>query len=332
VSALTSPIGTAHKTARCCWCEGALVVGQVLELRCWLCPQCYRRQVGYALSVKAKAGKETCYHVPLPSQVPLYEAAAAGGYLLWGGRAGPGKSTGLRWLLYHRSLSVPGHEALLLRENWDQLQANHTIKMAYEVPQLGGRWLEGDKRAVFGKGSDQSIIYCGHMSEPEAVQRYLGIEYGLIGPDEASIYPVDHEGTTVLAELSTRARRDYVDRLGRLVKGVFLPTTNPGGPSAQWLKDQFIDHTPDFEKFPALRPVYEDGTQVSGYRAEQWRYVAASLRDNPYMRADYKETNLAVLSGTRYKQLAEGDWNASASQFFREWDERLHIRRAVIAA
>jgi hypothetical protein len=50
------------------------------------------------------------------------------------------------------------------------------------------------------------------------------------------------------------------------------------------------------------------------------------------MRADYKQTQLAVLSATRYKQLAEGDWNAFAGQFFREWHEQFHVRRAVIAA
>ena len=273
------------------------------------------------------------WHVPLPSQVPLYEAAREGGYVLWGGRAGPGKSTGLRWLAYYRSLTVPGHIGLLLRENYDQLKANHTVKMAVEVPLLGGRWLEGDRMAVFGRGSEQSLIYCGHMADMEAVTRYLGIEYGLIGPDEASLYPVNSEGVTVLAELSTRARLDFVDVRGEAVKGVFLPTTNPGGPSAQWLRDMFIDHTPDFETYPALRPEYdESGEQVSGYRAGQWRYVAASLRDNPYMRTDYAQTNLAVLSGTRYKQLAEGDWNAFAGQFFGQWADSSHVWTATIAA
>jgi hypothetical protein len=204
--------------------------------------------------------------------------------------------------------------------------------MAVEVPQLGGRWLEGDRLAIFGKGSEQSLIYCGHMAETDAVTRYVGIEYGLIGPDEASLYPVDSEGVTVLAELSTRARKDYTDRAGKPVKGVFLPTTNPGGPSAMWLKDNFIDHTPDFDAFPALRPVYENGVQVSGYRAEQWRYIAASLKDNPYMREDYAQTNLAVLSATRYKQLAEGDWYCFGGQFFKGWAEQYHVRRAVIAA
>lgn len=328
----TDPLGTCHTSATCCWCGGPLTIQSAQGMRCWLCPKDYLRQLAVSLVVVQK-GKRSYLHIPLPSQVPLYDAAAQGGYLLWGGRAGPGKSTGLRWLAYWRSLAVPGHESLLLRENWDQLQANHTIKMAHEVPRLGGRWLEGDRRAVFGKGSDQSLIYCGHMAEADAVQRYLGIEYGLIGPDEASLYPVDSQGNTVLAELSTRARRDYVDRNGKDVKGVFLPTTNPGGPSAAWLKDMFIDHVPDFDRYPALKPTYDAaGEQVSGYRPEQWRYIAATLKDNPYMRPDYKETNLAVLNGTRYRQLAEGDWSVFAGQFFSEWHAALHTAEAALVS
>lgn len=340
------PLGTPHTAARCCWCGGPLITNQVQQLRCWTCVSvpCIERQIRYGLYVTYSAAQarelgipggagKRCWHVPLPSQVAPYEwREPYPGYLLWGGRAGPGKSTGARWWLYHRSLNVPGHEALLLRENWDQLQANHTIKMAVEVPKLGGRWMETDRLAVFGKGSDQSLIYCGHMAEADAIERYLGIEYGAIAADEASRYPVDHEGTPVLAELSTRARKEYVDREGRVVSGVFLPVTNPGGPSAAWLQDMCILKTPDVEKFPALRPEYVDGEQVSGYRPEQWHYLAASLKDNPYMRPDYAQTQLAVLSATRYAQLAEGDWNASAAQFFREWSERYHVRRAVLAA
>lgn len=324
------PIGTAHRSATCCWCQSPLVIADVLGLRCWVCPRDWRRQLAYALLVTHGKSKK-CYHVPLPSQVLLYEAGARN--RLWGGRAGPGKSTGGRNWLYHRSLQVPGHEALLLRENWDQLKANHTIKMAVEVPLLGGRWLETDRMAVFGKGSDQSLIYCGHMAETDALTRYLGIEYGAILPDEASRYPLDTDGATVLAELSTRARKEYVDREGRLVDPVFVPVTNPGGPSARWLKDMFIDHTPDFDKYPALRPEFdEDGAQSGGYRADQWVYLSASLRDNPYMREDYATTDLAVLTGVRYRQLAEGDWDAFEGQFFDMWDERVHVQRSAWVA
>lgn len=335
VSLQDDPLGTPHASACCCWCGSPLCTAEVETLRCWLCPQCWARQTQFRLSVGPK-GKVVCTHVPLPSQVPIYEARV--GYFLWGGRAGPGKSTGGRRWLYWRSVLIPGHEALLLRENWDQLQANHTIKMAQEVPALGGRWYEGNRLAVFGKGSDQSLIWCGHMADMEALGRYVGIEYDAILADEASLYPLNGEGAPVLAELSTRARKVGRSRpseahpTGEVMPGIFVPVTNPGGPSAPWLRDMFIEHTPDYDMFPNLRPgakVVNGVVVPTGYQAEQWVYQSASLKDNPYMREDYASTVLAVLTGTRYKQLADGDWNAFAGAFFPMWDPAFHVRRTV---
>ena len=337
------PLGTPHPIAQCCWCQGPLIINQVEQLRCWTCLQqaCVLRQIacavfsiigkGSAIALGLKPGKY-CWHVPLPTQCEIYEYGRHGGNLLWGGRAGAAKSVGVRWWLYHRSLSVPGHESLLLRENWDQLQDNHTSKMAYEVPQLGGRWLEGDSRAVFGKGSDESVITCGHMAEASAVLRYRGGNKGAIAADEASLYPVDHEGISVLAELRTMARTTHTDRSGHTVHPVFACSTNPGGPSAPYLKDMFIDKAPDLETFPRLRPVYDEATgeQIEGYRPEQWHYIPATLDSNPYIAPTYRQDNLSGLSETRYRQLAEGDWTAFAGMFFPEWDERVHVQIAVM--
>jgi len=234
--------------------------------------------------------------------------------------AGPGKSHGIRWWLYKRSLAIPGHEALLLRENWDQLDKNHLRPMEREVPALGGKFYKSDRKAEFSVGGHTSIIDCGHMADTDAIGRYIGTEYGAIVPDEASLYPVDQDGVPILAELSTRARKLYKDTNGVPVIPRFVPVTNPGGPSAFWLRDMFIDHTPDLEKFPALRPVFDaTGTQTKGYQAKDWAFIPARLQDNPYMRDDYADTDLAVLSGTRYRQLADGDWNVFAGAFFREW-------------
>jgi hypothetical protein len=309
----------------CQWCQQHLVVGEYEGLRCWVCPKDWNRQIAHALVVKQGKVKEAV-HVPLPCQVPFYEAPQK--YLLWGGQAGPGKSTGARWYLYSRSLTVPGHEALLLRENWDQLKANHTIKMAHEVPALGGRWYETDRLAVFGKGSDQSLIYCGHMAEVDALQRYIGIEYGAIVCDEASLYPVTIDGTTPLAELSTRARKVYDEVWGPAGKKVsanvmprFLPVTNPGGPSAGFLLDFFIERAPDLERYPALKDDYDP---------EEWGYLPASLDDNPYLPPAY-ERSLAVLNKTRYEQLRHGDWHVFSGQFFSEWTPSQHVAEGMIA-
>lgn len=310
-----APVDTPHPKAICCWCASPLVVGSVLGLKCWLCPRDWRRQVDRALIVSAKKGEPRCLNVPLPSQVLFEECPAKN--VLWGGQAGPGKSHGVRWWLYKRSLTVPGHEALLLRENWDQLEKHHVRAMKKEVPLLGG--VVVDNTARFPNGS---YIDCGHMADDAAVSRYLGLEYNAIVPDEASRTPVDTHGVTALGELSTRARKVSVDVNGQMIRPRFMPVSNPGGPSAGWLRDMFIDHQPDFETYPALRAKYDP---------TQWQYIPAKLRDNPYQDPEYEET-LAVLSQVRYQQLAEGDWRVFAGQFFSEWqetkaDQPWHVRR-----
>lgn len=320
-------IGTPHLAATCCWCRSPLVVGQVEQLRCWLCPNCYARQTAYALLADykradalrlglPKAGRY-CWHVPLPSQVVPYEVREDYPvYLLWGGQAGPGKSTGSRWWMYWRALRIPGYEGLLLRENWDMLRDNHTTKMAHEVPRLGGVWREGDRMAVFGTGSDQAVIRCGHMAEADAVTRYLGIEYDDIVGDEGTLYPVGSDGVSVFSQLLPRARKTHRTRDGQTGASIGLIPTNPGGPSAPWLKDMCIDHEPDVVKSPQL---------LAGYKPERWRYLPATLKDNPYMREDYAQTDLAMQSEVRYKQLAEGDWSVFSGQFFPEWQSSVHI-------
>lgn len=332
VSLSDDPIATPHRFATCCWCQSPLVIGEVLNLRCWLCPQDWRRQVAQALIVTAgsakhaqllgvKKGERVCLNVPLPSQVLFEECASKN--VLWGGQAGPGKSHGVRWWLYKRSLAVPQHESLLLRENWDQLEKTHIRRMMLEVPLLGGEFT--NRTARFDNGS---VIDCGHMADGDSVTRYLSTEYGAIVPEEASLYPTDTEGTSPLAELSTRARKDYKDINGAVVTPRFMPVTNPGGPSADWLRQMFVDHDPDLEKFPALRAVYDDetGEQVKGYRKEQWTYIPAKLSDNPYMREDYADTDLGVLTGVRHRQLAQGDWHVFSGQFFRQWHDADHIK------
>ena len=321
---LEAPIGTPHRTAVCCWCARSLVVAEVLRKRCWLCPVDWKRQAVLALTVTpmdkehakilgVPTGERVCLNVPLPSQAVFEECQAKN--ILWGGQAGPGKSHGVRWWLYKRSLTAPKHEALLTRENWEQLEKTHMRRMQEELPMLGAEMVGTEARF-----SNRSFIDCGHMADAKAVNRYLSTEYGAIVPDEASQYPVTPEGVTPLAELSTRARKVYVDRDGATVGPKFVPVTNPGGPSAAWLRDFFIDHTPDFEAFPQLRSKYDPA---------QWVYIPARLDDNPYLDQDY-ETSLAVLSKWRYEQLRHGDWDVFSGQFFSEWTPHKHVQTLAI--
>ena len=320
ISLEESPVGTAHPKATCCWCGAHLVVAEVLQKRAWLCPVDWPRQTALALTVKAThrdhakllgvpTGTTVCLNVPLPSQALFEECQAKN--ILWGGQAGPGKSHGVRWWLYKRCLTSPKHEALLTRENWEQLEKTHIRKMKQELPLIGAEMVGTEARFPF-----DAFIDCGHMADAAAVGRYLSTEYGTVVCDEASQTPVDTEGVTPLAELSTRARKVFKTHAGLDVRPRFLPVSNPGGPSAPWLSDMFVDHTPDYEMYPALRGRYDPA---------QWAYIPARLDDNPYQDPEYEDT-LAVLSAVRFEQLRHGDWHVFSGQFFREWSEHRHVR------
>lgn len=334
---LAQPIGTPHPTAVCLWCRAKLVVGEVCARRAWLCPFDWPRQVKHAIFVTPQdkkhaqlcgvpIGTKVCIDVPLPSQAEIEEridrfAIEYPGKrlnLLWGGMAGPGKSHGIRFFLYRRSMKTPKHEALLLRENWEQLEKTHIRKMKEELPLLGARLV--DRTAIFSNGS---YIDCGHMADEEAIGRYLSTGYGVIAPDEASLYPSGTDGVPVIAELSTRARESWPTLTGQPSVPLFIPVTNPGGPSAHWLLDMFIDQEPDTDLFPALAGTHPDGSPV--YNTAHWQYQAARLDDNPYMREDYATTDLAVLSKWRYDQLRHGNWHVFQGQFFGQWREAIHV-------
>jgi hypothetical protein len=302
-----------------------MVVGEFLGRRCWFCanPPCTQKQVDGAIivEVSAKAAKELggeagkrCLNLPLPSQCAFEETDAP--YVLWGGQAGPGKSHGMRWWLYRRSLMTPGHTALLLRETNDELKKTHLRFMEQEVPLLGGIFKQGPPAQVYFPSSG-SYIDCGHMSDAAAIRHHLGTNYGAIVAEEGSQYPLMDDGISPLGELSTRAREVYRDQAGRPVKPRFFVASNPGGPCSQWLLDFFIDHTPDFEVYPALAKVYDP---------KNYLYMPASLEDNPYQDPEYESQKLAILPRWRYEQLRHGDWRVFAGQFFSRYRASHHVR------
>lgn len=299
-------------TTVCCWCGAPLGLGQVLDLEAWLCPTeaCWRRQVKHALTVQTKKGTGAkCVNVPLPKQVEFRERPEK--YVLFGGAAGPGKSHEARWALYEKCLTIPGFEALLLRETFGELERTHMRRMEAEQDQIGAIFTPS---AHIMRFPNKSLIEVGHMEDATAVRKYLSTEYDAIVPDEGALYDPD-----AILSLSTRARSQ---KPGVLAAGgaKFWVVTNPGGPASQVLLDFFIDHTPDFDVRPQLREKYVPA---------DWTFVPALLDDNPYIDPNY-DAALAVEKPHRYQQLRYGNFRVFAGQFFPSWNEARHVRSVEI--
>jgi hypothetical protein len=289
----------------------------------WLCPTlaCKTRQLQWAVVITMKGKPPRPVYIPTPRQVEWHEAVyhRATNRLCVGGQAGPGKSKWLREVLYRFAQQVPGFHALLLRRTYKDLDQSHLRFVPFEVAQRGGHWKISDRIVEFPhKNRPTAIIRMGHLEDKGALEDYLSSEYDAIAPDELVTFERDE-----MLELFARARSANehlmalrggykywdVNEDGDLEEmetdgSIVVTATNPGGRGGRWVKDFFIDQTPDRDQHP-------------NYRAEFWAFHGARLKDNPYIKRAYV-TTLKDLPEIRRRQLLEGDWDAYLGQFF-DW-------------
>ena len=306
-----------HPVAECCWCGTQLASAA----GAWWCPReaCALRQLRFATYLTGADGRVAKYlYVPAPAQTVWHEAVYNRSLrrILCGGQAGPGKSRMIREALYLLARQVPGFHGLLLRRTFKDLEQSHLRFMPYELSQRGAGWKATERVAIFphDDGAD-SIIRCGHLETDLDVDNYLSAEYDCISPDELVTFPRD-----VMLELFTRARTTNPAMIA--LRGVpeedydgalILSASNPGGRGGAWVKDFFIDRTPDPDEFPDYLP-------------HQWAFFPARLKDNPYMKVAGYIQSLSALREARKRQLLEGDWTVFEGQFFDEFKESVHVR------
>ena len=319
--------------AKCCWCEADLQRWTALSPEGpWVCPTqaCANRQWQHAILTSDKKGMvQSVFYVPTPRQVEWHQAVFHRGTtrLMVGGHAGPGKSKWIREVLYRFAMTVPGFHALLIRRTHKDLEQSHLRFVPKEVHDRGGAWKISEKVIEFPHPKGEvGIIRMGHLEDSGALQNYLSSEYDVIAPDELVTFDQDD-----MLELFSRARstnphlyalrgghkfwamneNDELEEMetdGSLV----VTATNPAGRGSLWVKEFFIDKTPDREKFPNYQPA-------------MWAFYGAQLKDNPYMRRGYVAT-LNDLPEIRRRQLLLGDWDAWEGQFFGEWRATTHVR------
>jgi phage terminase large subunit-like protein len=211
--------------------------------------------------------------------------------VLYGGAAGGGK-TEAALIGAAQFVHVPGYAALILRENFADLNQPDAV-----IPRSRGWWLgtdakwnERDRRWTFPSGA---TVTFGYLDSDAAVYQYQGAAYQYIYVDELTQH--------------TEWRYQYLfSRLRRPAAGPLAAVplrmrggSNPGGRGHAWVKRRFVD--------PATR---EPGAA----------FVAAKLADNPSLPADDYARSLSHVDPVTRKQLLEGDWDAVEGGLFkREW-------------
>ncbi len=211
----------------------------------------------------------------------------------FGGARGGGKT---HWLFAQMAADdcqrCPGLNCLLLRKvgksNLENAEA------------LRGRLLQllpHDFNATRGllRFPNGSQITLGHYQSEKDIDKYLGLEYGLIGIEEATqLTARKYEG------ISTSCRNSNPNWRPRI-----YTTTNPGGIGHQWYYLKFI-------------VPFECRTETDT------RFVQALVHDNRFINPEYK-ANLAKLNGWQRAAWCHGLWNFAAGQFFRNFNPGIHV-------
>ena len=211
----------------------------------------------------------------------------------YGGARGGGKS---HWLLAQMGADdcqrVPGLKCLLLRkvgkanmEHFEDLRRRLFTGLEHEFSAYRGV-------LTFGNGSR---IIAGHFQAEKDIDAYLGLEYDVIGIEEATT-------------LSSRKHQD-ITTCCRTSKPNWRPriysTSNPGGIGHAWYRTKFV--VPYVEK-----------------RETETRFVPARVTDNAFNNPEYQRV-LEGLSGWQRRAWLDGDWDLAAGQYFTSFRRDVHV-------
>ena len=211
----------------------------------------------------------------------------------YGGARGGGKS---HWLLAQMGVDdcqrVDGLKCLLLRkvgkanlEHFEDLRRRLFGELPHEFSAFRGI-------LTFANGSR---IIAGHFQNEKDIDAYLGLEYDVIGIEEA---------TTLTArkyqDITTCCRSSKPNWRPRIYS-----TTNPGGVGHAWYRTKFV--APMVEK-----------------RQTDTLFIPARVTDNSFSNPEYRQV-LENLTGWQKRAWLDGDWDIAAGQYFTTFRRDVHV-------
>lgn len=214
--------------------------------------------------------------------------------------AGGGKSHSLRWDAIAFCLQNPGLQAYLFRRTYNELEDNHINPIQQELPPEVGTYYPSKGFMEFPNKSRLHFCHCENTGD---YKKYMGAEFHWLGIDEASLMePIQ------IIELRGRLRLGGYQK--KVVDKEFLPrcvlTSNPGGPSHNFLKRIFMDnHIPEKEFFdPTTKDIRDP--EDKGWLSI---FIPARMSDNKFLDKGYGSA-FSAMAPERARALRDGDWDA----------------------
>lgn len=205
----------------------------------------------------------------------------------YGGARSGGKS---HWLVTQIGVDdcqrYPGLKCLILRKVGKSLKEGVRDLLSRTLRGIKFRYVPSQSTIFFPNGSR---IVLGHFQKESDIDSYLGLEYDLIGVEEATTLSFSkYEAIRTCCRSSKPGWRPRM-----------YSTTNPGNVGHAWYKSLFID------------PVRNSPKGQEG----DTRFVSATVDDNRFVNADYKR-QLEKLRGWQLQAWRYGDWDIAAGQYF----------------
>lgn len=236
---------------------------------------------------------------PSPKQLEFFKANAR--HIGYGGSRGGGKSWAVRMKLVLLCLSYDNLNCLLLRRTLGELKKNHTFPLLKILHGIA-KYHDDDKCFTFPNGSKLFLGYC--EAEKDVLQ-FQGQEYDVIALEEATHF--------------TESQMTFITTCNRSVRTDFKPrmyySSNPGGVGHTWFKRLFIDR--DYK---------------NKEKAENYQMIFANVYDNKVLldsNPEYLEILENLPDDLRRAHL-DGDWDALAGQYFREFKRSIHVCKPFI--
>jgi hypothetical protein len=192
---------------------------------------------------------------------------------------------------------VAGLKCLLLRkvgkanlEHFEDLRRKLFNRLPHEFSAFRGI-------LTFANGSR---IIAGHFQNEKDIDAYLGLEYDIIGIEEATTLT-----SRKYQDITTCCRSSKVLADGRLWRPRMYSTTNPGGVGHAWYRTKFV--APMLER-----------------RETDTRFIPARVTDNRWNNPDYVRV-LEGLTGWQKRAWLDGDWDIAAGQYFTTFRRDVHV-------
>ena len=256
--------------------------------------------------MKPKSKVVTIPYDPFPKQAQFHSSNAK--YRLFGGAAGPGKSTALLWeaifqIICFERLNLP-IDCIILRRTFPELEKSIIQPFRREVPrELYASYNDSKHVVTFRNGSTLNF---GYSESDKDIEQYQGAEFHFIGFDELTHFTLGQ-----WQFMGSRNRCKHAKSFPNMAGA-----TNPGSRGHKWVKALWVDRKPA----PGMAD-YE-------YNAADYDFIPATLDDNPIFAGDSQyRRELERKPKALRDAMLYGRWDAFAGQYFDNFHPDKHVRR-----